>query len=131
MTIVLPIPSRRVSPNASRGHSKKAAIIKSRHVKSHKRKAETLAKVAISETYKRHGLPVPRFIGYSIVHYFATAAFRDDDNADAACKAYRDGIARALGVDDRTLPKVKLSILAKDAANPRVEITLHTAPPHA
>lgn len=129
MTIVLPIPSQRVSPNARRGQSKKAAIIKSRHIRCHKTKAETLAKVAISETYKRHGLPVPTFIGYSIVHYFETAAYRDDDNADGACKAYRDGIARALGVDDRTLPKVKLSVISKDAANPRVEITLHTELP--
>ncbi len=64
--------------------------------------------------------------GYSLAFFFKTAAFRDDDNADGSCKAYRDGIAQALGIDDKTFKKIKLSTHAKDAANPRVEITIYT-----
>lgn len=129
MTIVLPIPDRRISPNASRGQSKKAAIIKSRHTKRHRGKARILTKKALGEHFHQQGRGVPVFIGYSIAHYFPTAQARDDDNADSACKAYRDGIADALGIDDRHFRKLKLSTIAKDAANPRVEITLYTSLP--
>lgn len=86
-------------------------------------------KEALGRHFHDQGKPVPQFAGYSLAHYFKTAAWRDDDNADGACKAYRDGIAAALGIDDRGLRKLALSTFHKDAANPRVEITLHTATP--
>ena len=129
LVITLPIPDRRISPNATRGQSKKAALGKSRRIKSHRRSAAIATKKLLGEQYHQHGLTVPTFAGYSIAHFFKTAAFRDDDNADGACKSYRDGIADALGIDDRKLPKLLLSTIAKDAANPRVEITLHLSPP--
>lgn len=123
MTIVLPIPDRKLSPNGRCHWSGKSRLTKN---------ARKLAKLAtlqaIAHTYHVWDRPVPAFAGYSLAHYFPTAARRDDDNADAACKAYRDGIADALGMDDRQLPKVRLSTIAKDAARPRVEITLHTNP---
>jgi len=100
MKITLPIPDRAVSPNARRGQSKKAAIIKAKKVRLHRQRAKVLALEALGNTYHIHGLPVPAFAGYSLVHFFKTAAPRDDDNADGACKAYRDGIADALGIDD-------------------------------
>jgi crossover junction endodeoxyribonuclease RusA len=125
LVITLPIPDRRISPNASRGQSKKAALGKSRITRRHKTKARVLTLELLGEQYHKHGLSVPTFAGYSIAHFFKTAAFRDDDNADGACKAYRDGIADALGINDRHFPKVALSTFAKDAINPRVEITLH------
>ncbi len=129
MTIVLPIPDRRISPNASRGQSKGSAIAKARLVREHRTRAKLRTLEAIGHLYHSAGQPVPTFTGYTIAHFFKTAAFRDDDNADAACKAYRDGIADALGIDDRQLPKLALSTRAKDAARPRVEITLHTSTP--
>jgi hypothetical protein len=128
MTIVLPIPDRRISPNAQRGHSKGAAIAKARLVREHRTRAKLRTLEAIGHLYHAQGRPVPGFVGYTLAHFFPTAAWRDDDNADAACKAYRDGIADALGIDDRLLPKLALSTMDKDAANPRVEITLHTTP---
>jgi hypothetical protein len=127
MTIVLPIPDRRISPNAQRGHSKFAAFKKSRLVKLHRTRARLLTLEAIGPLYHARGRNVPAFTGYTLAHFFPTAAWRDDDNADAACKAYRDGIADALGIDDRQLPKLALSTRAKDADRPRVEITLHTS----
>ena len=120
--IVLPIPHRDVSPNARRGQSKWAAIKKSKTVKEHR----ALAHLVMSQALMRSQTKAPNgWAGYSLAHYFKTAAFRDDDNADAACKAYRDGIAQALGIDDRGFRKVALSTYAKDAAKPRVEITIY------
>ena len=60
--------------------------------------------------------------------FFKTSAFRDDDNADASVKAYRDGIAAALKMNDRDLRKCQLSTYAKDPLCPRVEITLYPIP---
>ena len=128
MTITLPIPDRRISPNARRGQSRAAAIAKSRLVKRHRTRARLATLELLGLQYHSRDLPIPTFAGYTLAHYFKTAAHRDDDNADAACKAYRDGIADALGIDDRQLPKLALSTIAKDATNPRVEITLHVLP---
>lgn len=125
MTITLPIPDPRIGPNAARGQSRRAAMGKARLVKRHRLRAKLAALELLGQQYHAPGLPIPTFTGYSLAHYFKSSAFRDDDNADAACKAYRDGIADALRIDDRTLRKVRLSTLAKDPVNPRVEITLY------
>lgn len=124
MTIVLPIPHRRLSPNGRTHWGRKAKLTRAARVK-----AKLLTLQSLGDQFHARGLPVPPFAGYSLVHYFPTAQPRDDDNADAACKAYRDGIADALGIDDRRLPKLALSRIAKDPADPRVEITLHTSKP--
>jgi hypothetical protein len=121
LTVSLPIPDRAVSPNAQRGQSRWAAIAKSKIVKQHRNRARFALEAAIEQ----HGLGKVEWSGYSLKFYFATKAFRDDDNADGSCKAYRDGCAEALKVDDKTFRKVALSTHAKDAECPRVEITLH------
>lgn len=118
--LVLPMPPRALSPNACRGQSIWAAMAKAKLVKRHREIARLIMASALASLDKR-----PCFAGYSMQFFFRTAAFRDDDNADASCKAYRDGIAQALGVDDRTLRKLLLSTYQKDGAAPRVEITLH------
>lgn len=128
MTIVLPVPDRRIGPNASRGQSRGAALAKSRRIKLARRRAKIATLELLGLQYHSRDIPVPAFTGYTLAHFFKTTAFRDDDNADGACKAYRDGIAEALRIDDRQLPKLALSTMAKDAANPRVEITLHLLP---
>lgn len=121
LTIALPIPHRDVSPNASRPQSKWAAIVKSKKIKSHRHAALNMALLAT----RTHKQTATVWAGYSLAFFFKTAAFRDDDNADGSCKAYRDGIAKALGMDDKKLRKLKLSTHAKDADFPRVEITLY------
>jgi hypothetical protein len=123
LTIYLPVPSRKVSPNASTGNSKAAALHRSRAVKEHKLLAQLTMGSAVVTLMGN--CVVGHFKGYSLAHFFKTAAFRDDDNADGACKAYRDGICRALGIDDRHLRKLQISTMAKDAACPRLEVTLH------
>lgn len=119
ITISLPIPDRAISPNARRGESRWAAIAKSRMVKAHRNRA----RLAMLEALRGDNPGVPQ--GYSLAHFWETAAYRDDDNADGACKAYRDGIADALGMDDRKFRKLALSTHAKDKDDPRVEITIY------
>lgn len=125
LVICLPIPDKDISPNARRGQSKWAAMKKARKIRAHR----TAAYAATLDAVVLHlGGFCPNVAGYSLVHYFRTKAFRDDDNADGACKAYRDGIADALNINDRDLRKTKLSLQGKDAMCPRVEITLWNAP---
>lgn len=120
LTIALPIPHSDVSPNARRGESKWAAVAKSRKVKAHRLSAYTALRIAL----RNHKLNT-KWAGYSLAFFFKTSAFRDDDNADGSCKAYRDGFAQALRMDDKRLRKLQLSTQAKDAHFPRVEITLY------
>jgi len=123
MTIVLPIPHKKLSPNGRTHWAGKSKLTKAARTRAYLGTLEALGRLYLSK-----GEPGPAFHGYTLAHFFPTAAYRDDDNADAACKAYRDGIADALGMDDRLLPKLALSTMDKDATNPRVEITLHTLP---
>lgn len=123
LTICLPIPPQAISPNASRGQSKIAAIMKSRKVKGNK----TLARLVLGSALVDFGIREPAFAGYALAFHFRTAHHRDDDNADACCKAYRDGMAAALGIDDRSFRKLALSTHATDPQCPRVEVTLWPA----
>lgn len=122
IVLCLPLPSRECSPNARRGESRAAAIRKSKVVKRHR----VLAQLRLHNVLVSGEVPDGcQYAGYSLAFFFRTAAFRDDDNADASVKAYRDGFASALRMDDRGLRKIALSSYAKDAAFPRVEITLY------
>lgn len=125
ITITLPIPDRAVSPNAKYGNSRFAAICKSKKVKEHKQRAFYIARDVLYPDGTSSPLWNAEWAGYSLAFFFKTAAFRDDDNADASCKSYRDGIAKAIGIDDKGFKKLKLSTHAKDAKNPRVEITIY------
>lgn len=125
ITICLPIPPQAIGPNASRGQSRAAAIRKSRIVKLHK----GLARLTLANALALDARGSRAFAGYSLAFFFRTAAYRDDDNADAACKAYRDGMAAALGIDDRGFRKLAISTHGKDATCPRVEILLHRFSP--
>lgn len=65
--------------------------------------------------------------GYTLAFFYPDLRRRDDDNASASCKAFRDGIADALGVDDNTLKLLEIPTFGLDRKNPRVEITLIAA----
>lgn len=113
LTITLPVPHKCLSPNG-RPHW----ATKSKQTKIHRRRAK-LATLQVL-----NGNKAPAFTGYRLAFYFATNRNRDDDNAMASCKAYRDGIAEALRVDDSTLALAARPSLTVDPSNPRVEITL-------
>jgi crossover junction endodeoxyribonuclease RusA len=114
MTITLPLPAKGLSPN-SRLHWRG----KSRLIRLHRTRAATLTRAAIGAD------PPPAFSGYSLAFHFPDRRHRDDDNAEASTKSYRDGIADALKMDDFHLPRVSVSTFHHDPANPRLEITLH------
>lgn len=120
LTVCLPMPPASISPNARRGESRGAAIAKSKVIKAYR----TMAHLMFFNALLSLELGTKQFTGYRLAFFFKTRAFRDDDNADASCKAYRDGIAAALGMDDKVLRKCALSTHAHDPKCPRVEITL-------
>jgi crossover junction endodeoxyribonuclease RusA len=113
LTITLPLPHKSLSPNW-RGHWG----IKSKHTKVSRRRAKLRTLEALG------GRSAPTFTGYRLAFFFPDARNRDDDNAAASCKAYRDGIADGLKVDDSTLALSARPALSIDRSNPRVEITL-------
>jgi crossover junction endodeoxyribonuclease RusA len=114
MTITLPLPHAKLSPNARVHWSTKHRL-----TKHHRALAaiKTIAHIA------NHGKPSTAPTQYRIHFYHPDHRRRDDDNAIASCKAYRDGIADALRIDDHTLHLSGVT-LHTDPANPRVEFEL-------
>lgn len=94
--IVLPWPDRRLSPNA-RQHWRALAAVK----KQARADACTLATVAISLRDKRAIHDMDGRIPLTIRFYPPDARHRDADNMVSSIKAAMDGIADALGVNDR------------------------------
>lgn len=114
MTITLPIPHADLWPNSRKHWRVKAQKVK--HYRMH-------AKIKTVDAFG--GVKPSRpFSGYHLAFYYPDARKRDDDNASAAMKSARDGIADALGVDDNTLRLAALPTFQIDRGNPRVEITL-------
>lgn len=112
--IVLPFPDKILWPNG-RGHY----MAKSRAVKKHKEWAYNATKAALPPCFKHNGTPIT--LQYTITPKTSHAI--DRDNAVAAMKAYQDGIALALGVDDSAFgtPRVEFADPEKPG---RVEVRL-------
>lgn len=113
MTISLPLPDRRLSPNA-RGHWTGLSKAK----KKHRELAYLTTKSALQ------GKPSPAVSRYRLEFFFKVNRRRDDDNFSAACKAYRDGIADALGIDDTDIRQAEAPEMRIDRTNPRLEFHL-------
>lgn len=113
MTISLPLPDRRLSPNA-RGHWSKGH----KASKAAKQHAYLATKNALQ------GKPSPAVSRYKLAFFFKVTRRRDDDNFSACCKYYRDGIAAALGIDDTDLRQCEAPEMRIDRDNPRLEIHL-------
>jgi len=115
MTITLPVPVKALRPNFGHGHW--AAKHKSANAAKCRARGLTLAVPAADRCRP--------WRGYSIAAY--TAARWDIDNIHSACKAYLDGIALALGVDDKDWHLIGDPAIANtiDRTAPRFEITLH------
>jgi len=96
MIVTLPYPDRRLSPNA-RTHWAVLAKVK----KLARADANTLATIAIPLKDKRAIAATEGRIPIEIRFYPPDGRHRDDDNAVGSFKAARDGLADALGVDDR------------------------------
>jgi hypothetical protein len=150
MTLILPLPDKALSPNARIHAIKKSTItrharqtaffatlkalgvptVPTRILMGDRRKLGiTHTKPLRAEDYRKistlllPGQP-PAFTSYSLTFHFAEERNRDRDNAAASCKAYQDGIADALRIDDSTLAAAKPALLI-DRELPRLVITLH------
>ena len=113
MTITLPLPPKSLSPNGRVHWKNKARLTKH---------ARTNAKL-ITLAALNGSTPFP-YTHYALTFYYPTRARRDDDNCLASCKAYRDGIADALRIDDHRLSLCEAPVILADPLNPRVEFHL-------
>ena len=111
MKIVLPIPSRNLSPNA-RVHWSKLARFK----KSARREAALQAFAQVG---------IVAIKSYRLDFYWPNKRRRDKDNAAAMCKAYLDGVADCMQQDDSEwdFDGVRFAV---DAESPRLEIIIKT-----
>ena len=90
--IELSWPAKALSPNArSRTHWKRT-----RAIAAARKEAWGATMAVLPPCFKHNGERV-RFL---ITAYPPDKRSRDDDNVKASCKAFRDGIAQAMGVDD-------------------------------
>lgn len=96
--ISLPWPDKRLSPNA-RSHWSRTSRVK----RNARQEAALLARAALGPGVKAIGVELAEggSIPVKITFYPPDRRFRDDDNMIASFKAARDGIADALGIDDR------------------------------
>jgi crossover junction endodeoxyribonuclease RusA len=92
MQIELPFPAKILWPNG-RGHH----MAKHRAFQAHKGWAWAAATAELGPGYRYTGERVQ----WSATFYPKTRNEIDEDNAAAALKAYQDGLAKALGVNDR------------------------------
>lgn len=119
MIVTLPWPDKRLSPNA-RIHWGAKASVKAKARKD----AAYLAYAAMGEGVRSVRL---RFLGdapipVTITFYPPDARHRDDDNMVGAFKSLRDGIADALGVNDR---RFRPHYIFADPCKPgRIEVAL-------
>jgi hypothetical protein len=121
MTLILPLPHHRLSPDhRPRGRGKLLAM--ARQARLHRVRARSLALDLMA------GREPPPYTGYQLVFYHPALRQRwpeDEDRADASCRAYRCGIADALCVDCRDLCLTAPPMFLLDRYLPRLEIMLH------
>jgi crossover junction endodeoxyribonuclease RusA len=115
VTVSLPIPDRCLSPNARSHWAVRSKAAKRQHAVAYCETAEQYPYVEfgnIGETY-----------GVRCRWFFRDRRRRDADNLLASMKHAFDGIASALGVDDRTFVHWPAGI-GYDRDRPRVEVDL-------
>lgn len=103
--IELPFPAKILWPNG-RGHHM------AKHREFQKHKAWAWAAMCADRTYAYAGGRVR----WSVTIYPKTRNAIDDDNARASLKAYQDGIAAALSIDDKLFdaPRIQWGEPVKD-----------------
>lgn len=93
MIIKLPYPNKALWPNG-RSHW----AVKASHVKKHKNDAYGAALEVLPTCFKHNGNRISIKL---IVSAKSKGPYPDKDNSLAAAKSYFDGIALAMGVDDK------------------------------
>lgn len=116
--VVLPHPAAELRPNSRVHWSAKARAA---------RRARRVAKLSTLQVLRRPLAPPKPAAGacvrYSLLWWYK-GTMPDADNCLASCKAYLDGIADALGVNDRTMECVGISRVHDKFAAGSVSIRL-------
>jgi hypothetical protein len=116
--VVLPLPSKCLSPNARAHWTHKAGATK---------KARRLAREAI-EAIELESIPWPAVVAQE-AFFYPTRRRRDERNAVAMLKAYYDGFVDAglIADDDHDTLSHEKPSFGYDKDAPRVEVTLRRA----
>jgi crossover junction endodeoxyribonuclease RusA len=115
ITITLPLPVHKLSPNARVHWAEKAKLV---------RASRKVAHLAALEALNLRRPPGWLKAKMNVTAYFKQNRSRDADNFMASLKSACDGIADAgIIANDKGLWPER-PVFAKDAANPRIEITI-------
>ena len=115
ITIVLPLPARKLSPNARTHWAEKAKLTRA------SRKVAHLAALEALNLRRPPGWIKARL---EVRAYFKTMNFPDADNLTASMKSSIDGIADSgIIANDKGLWPER-PVFAKDTRNPRLELTI-------
>ena len=113
-TLVLPFPPKELSPNNRLHWSKVSRAKKSYRDACHWIAVSSCARALIGKGKK---------LKVTLIFYPPDRRHRDDDNMEAAFKAGRDGIADALGVNDRFFSVTrKVSHETKNCVEMQIEV---------
>lgn len=100
LELVLPWPSKDLSPNGRVHWSRKA--------KATKHARQTAVVLAHEAGWRTLHLPAGKLHLWVSFHQAPGKALPDDDNMLGRFKAYRDGIAQVLGIDDKRFISTRL-----------------------
>ena len=115
ITIILPIPARKLSPNARVHWAEKSKLVKA------SRKVAHLASLEALNLRRPPGWLKAKM---EVKAFFKTLNFPDPDNLTSSMKSQIDGIADAgIIANDKSLWPER-PVFAKDTRNPRIEITI-------
>jgi crossover junction endodeoxyribonuclease RusA len=118
ITILLPLPVRKLSPNARVHWAEKAKLVKA---------SRRVASIASLEALNLRRPPGWLKAKMEVKAYFKTLTFPDPDNFIASLKSSIDGIADSgIILDDKALWPER-PVFKKDAENPRIEIKIGRA----
>ncbi len=114
MKISLPWPDARLSPNARVHYRTKSAATKKARILAAKTVMESVQSEAALLYQARQNFAGDFGIPVMVVFYPPDNRKRDTDNAIASCKAYFDGIADALAINDsRFVPTFRMEAADK------------------
>jgi crossover junction endodeoxyribonuclease RusA len=119
ITITLPLPARKLSPNARVHWAEKAKLVRASRKTAH---------LAALEALNLRRPPGWLKAKMEVKAFFKTRSFPDPGNFMASLKSSEDGIADSgIIINDKALWPER-PVFAKDSENPRVEITITSEP---
>lgn len=119
LRVVFPWPDKGLSPNARLHWAAKAAKTKKARADAH---TATLAAAGMSLSAIRRSLGLESNIPLKVTFYPPDRRLRDDDSMVSSFKAARDGLADALGVNDR---RFRAHYFFEDPCKPgRIEVEI-------